>query len=89
MERRTNMQIIKKVMELHPLAQAMVMSAVEDYAGKVAATTAEDYPTNSIVHPGLWIEVAKDVLKVFDEDRGVKTRTLSTDQQVEEVKVRS
>lgn len=52
---------VNKILDLHPLAHLFVLSALEDYADRVARSTPADYPARGLVHPPAWIELGKKI----------------------------
>lgn len=69
---KTNVETVKNLMEFSkygPLAQLFVMDALVKQAERVAESTPEDYPENSMVNPEAWIGVAKEILEKLSDYR--------------------
>jgi hypothetical protein len=67
MARKTNVQIVKGIMEFSKhgvIAQAFVMEAIGRYAEEVAKATPEQLaPMDSgMIHSSVWQETAKEIL---------------------------
>ena len=63
---------LNQIMESHPLAVLMVLTALERFSAEVAATKPEDYPPMGIVHPESWIELAKDIQNQLTDRKAFK-----------------
>lgn len=56
---------LNQVIKSHPLASLFVLSAVLEYASKVAESQPSDYSEFGIVHPETWIQLGKDIQKTL------------------------
>jgi hypothetical protein len=63
---------LNQIMESHPLAVLMVLTAVERFTAEVAATTPEDYPPMGLVNPESWIELAKSIQDQLTDRKAFK-----------------
>jgi len=63
---------LNQIMDSHPLAVLMVLTAVERFTAEVAATKPEDYPPLGLVHPESWIELAKSIQDQLTDRRAFK-----------------
>lgn len=52
---------LDEILNSHPLAVLMVLTAVERFTAEVAASKPEDYPPHGIVHPESWIALGKQI----------------------------
>lgn len=63
-KRKTNVQIVKEMMEKSQygaLSQAFVMEAISRYSEEISKTKPTDYPKNSFIYPEAWIGIAKEI----------------------------
>ena len=63
---------LNQIMESHPLAVLMVLTAVERFTAEVAATKPEDYPPLGLVNPESWIALAQDIHNQLTDRKAFK-----------------
>jgi|TARA_R110002126_G_scaffold133309_3_gene277352 hypothetical protein len=54
---------LNQIINSHPLATLMILTALEQFSAEVAKSKPEDYPPLGLVHPESWIELGRDIQK--------------------------